>query len=678
VRARLPYWPALDGLRGLSLLAVLAFHGGLGWANGGLLGVSVFFTLSGFLITSLALAERRDTGGVAVTAFWARRARRLVPASILALLLATWVGVVVLPDPQLGALAADIRASLLQVANWRFIDQGAPYADLSLVPSPVQHYWSLAIEEQFYVVFPVLAAVTLRRRPAVLGAAFAGLVTLAVVQHLRIDDVERVYYGTDTRAAELAAGGLLALAWPRLRSHPALERWRLADAAGAVGLVAGAALVAGVPQGRRGIYEGGLTAFAVVSCLLVVAAIAGPLAGRVIGAPPLVQLGKISYGGYLYHFPLFLLLDEARLGVGGYPLLAVRVAATVALAWVSYRFVERPIRVGEALRGRQAPLALAAGVAAVVLVGLPVGTLADDAQEVVFRDVPRPSPSTTPPDRTAPPEAPEAPASRGATTAAPRTITTEPPRPPRVVVVGDSTAAATGAGLEAWGLETGRLQVVTVSEPGCGVLLGLRFIVREDYVFEPQRCDELFPRAAAAARQLGADAIVAFIGSAQLADWEYADLEGRHHLGEAVIDERYVTALGRTLVQLEAAGLPVLWATVPQPQWDLDTFSQMTGSPVPGHGAVTLNDPPRTVRINELDELVVARSTGAVRWPFAARLAGPGGEVPTRIRPDGLHLSDAGVAEIADAWLFEELRGAYRRAVARDPALTGRDRHGWS
>ena len=145
------------------MFAILCFHGRLGWAKGGFICVSIFFTMSGFLITSLVLAERERRGRIDLPAFWARRARRLIPASLVALLLAAWVTVVVVPAAQRVEVAGDIRAALLNVANWRFILQGAHYADFSVVPSPVQHYWSLAIEEQFYLVFPILAALALAR-----------------------------------------------------------------------------------------------------------------------------------------------------------------------------------------------------------------------------------------------------------------------------------------------------------------------------------------------------------------------------------------------------------------------------------------------------------------------------------------------------------------------------------
>ncbi len=656
----------------------MCFHARLGWAKGGFLCVSVFFTLSGFLITSLVTREQDRTGQVKVTSFWARRARRLIPASLLTLLLIAWVTAVAVPAAQQASVAGDMRSALFQFANWRFIQQGAAYADFSVVPSPVQHYWSLAIEEQFYIVFPVIAALALRRRPAVLAGIFTAVVAMSVVQQARLDGIERVYYGTDARAAELAVGGLLALAWPRLRESEVLHRYRLPDILGLAGLAASVVLFLGVPQQRPAIYDGGLAAFSVVSALMVLGAVEGPIARRVIGTWPMVELGKVSYGAYLYHFPLYLLLDEDRVGLDGYALLALRVAATVALAWLSYQVVEKPIRHGTALRGGQARLALAGGVAAVLLVGIPVGAAGDDEQQLAFRDVTTTTASTTSTTLAGAASTIGATATTGPG-ATRTTPTTGPARPPRVVVVGDSTAAANGAGLEAWGVASGRMQVVTVSEPGCGVIEGERFTVREGYVFEPHRCDELFPKAADVAEDLDADAIVVFIGSSQLADWEYADVNGRHHLGQPTMDGRYGPALRTALDDLAAAGRPILWATVPLPMWDLEVFSRVIGSPVPGQGPVTLNDPPRTTRINQLNQAGVPGHAMARLWPYAARLTGPDGTVPTRIRPDGLHLSEVGIAEVSEAWLFDELAAAYRAVVSRNPAgLREVDRHAWS
>jgi peptidoglycan/LPS O-acetylase OafA/YrhL len=637
----------------------------------------MFFTLSGFLITSLVVSERSSTGRVDLTAFWARRARRLIPASLVALLLALFVTAVAVPAAQQASAVGDIRSALFQFANWRFIQQGARYADFSHVAPPVQHYWSLAIEEQFYVVFPIIAAITLRRSKAALAGVFGALVALSVWQQAHFTSIEHSYYGTDSRAAEIAMGGLLALAYPWLRDQAVIHRRRLPDIAGFFGLAASAVILFGVPQQRTEIYHGGLAAFSIVSAMMVFGAVEGPVFRRLLSARPLVYIGRISYGIYLYHFPLFILLNEDRVGLHGYGLLLVRSAVSIGLAAVSYRWYELPIRRGVALKAGRAPAALLAGAAAVLLVAMPVGRMGRDELRLAFKAPATASTSSSTSTSTSAPVVPGTDPSTTATTAP--TTTIAPARPPRVVVVGDSTAAANGAGLEKWGEATGRLQVVTVSEPGCGLIAGSKFQIREGYTFEPQRCDQLMPKAATVAQNLDADAIIVFFGSSQLADWQYYGLDGLHHIDEPEVDLRYGDAMARVMAELSVAGRPILWATVPLPMWDLAVFSQMIGQPVPGEGPISLNDPPRTVRLNQLNDAQVPQYPMAVLWPYAARLVGPDGTISKKIRPDGLHLSEDGVKQVASAWLFDVLGQAYRTVEARHPVgLLAQERQSWS
>jgi hypothetical protein len=281
--------------------------------------------------------------------------------------------------------------------------------------------------------------------------------------------------------------------------------------------------------------------------------------------------------------------------------------------------------------------------------------------------------STTAAPTTAPSSAPS--------TAGPSTThsTVAPARPPRIVVVGDSTAAANGEGLQKWGQETGRIQAVVVNRPGCGVLPGKDFQIRKGYIFKPTRCGDVFTTAASTAVNLDADAIVVFIGSSQLADWEYDDLQGFHSIGDPVIDQRYTQAVQTALTQLSAAHRPILWATIPVPMWDLTVFSQMIEQPVPGEGPISLNDPARTARLNDLNDAAVPRSPLAVLFPYAEHLMRPDGTVPTSIRPDGLHNSDAGVATIAEDWLMDVLAQAFRTVEQRQPAgLVPQERQSWS
>ena len=695
--SKLRYIPALDGLRGLAVAAVLLFHGGFGWATGGFLGVSLFFTLSGFLITSLVVSERASTGGVDVLAFWARRARRLLPASLLTLLLTVYVTWIAVPLAQRPSVLGDVRAALFNVANWRFISQGAPYADPGLVPSPVQHYWSLAIEEQFYLAFPLLAIVALRWRPKVLGCVFGAVIALSVLAQLSFDGTDRIYFGTDTRAAELAIGGLLALGLPHVAAVQRRTSARLADAMGAATLLATLVLWWRADLQDPGLYAGALAVVGVVSATVIYGSVEGRVLARVLSARPLVELGKISYGVYLYHLPLFLLLTEDRVHRSGAALFILRALATVLLATASFHLVERPIRLGRSLaRGRALP-ALAGAVAAIALVTVPLSTRAEDQQLAagiggstanIVPSVPvtqppgvgpaeAPSPSDGPPV-TQPPGrddtgAPAPPSDH------PGAEDPTPLRPPRIVVVGDSTAAANGTGLQQWGLRTGKLEVVTVSSPGCATFSGERFKVREGYEFTPENCDSLYATAAEQAEALRADAVVVFVGSSQLADWRFPLLDGWRHIGEPEVDAGYVPALQRALTTLGRAGRPILWADVPTPDWDLEVFGQMMGEPLPGSGPVTLNDPARAERLNLLDIATVSAHPLAQVWDYRAHLAGPDGEVPRDIRPDGLHVSVSGMARIADAWLYDLLGETYGEIIARPgTGLTGAEPNAWS
>ena len=226
----IPYQPALDGLRGAAVAAVLLFHGG--HLTGGYLGVDAFFVLSGYLITSLLVEELATTGTVSLLGFWGRRLRRLLPALLLVLLAVAAYAAVVAPADQLAAIRGDALATLGYVANWRQVFTGNDYFALFASPSPLQHTWSLAIEEQFYLVWPLVMLALNRRRSAravarrtlalSLVLAAASFVTMLALADPA--DNTRVYYGTDTRAASILIGAALA-AWVAMR-----PRWTTSDA----------------------------------------------------------------------------------------------------------------------------------------------------------------------------------------------------------------------------------------------------------------------------------------------------------------------------------------------------------------------------------------------------------------------------------------------------------------
>jgi len=344
--------PGVDGLRALAVAAVLAYHLGASWLPGGFLGVDVFLVVSGFLITSLLLAERRATGRIDLVRFWVRRARRLLPALLL-MMAVVLAAMVVLHPGEVARLHGAVLASLAYVANWYFAFADVPYFAQFGRPSVLQHLWSLAVEEQFYLLWPpVLALLAAVVRPSriLLGVAVAAGASMALAWVLwePSSDPSRIYYGTDTRAVGLLAGVALALAWPVARRAP------LPRPAGRVVLeVAGWACLAGVALAMatlgdldERLYRGGFLLVALATAgVVAVAAHPASVLGRVLGTGVLRALGLRSYGIYLWHWPVIMLTrPEVDVPLDGAPLAALRVALTLGLAEVSYRLVERPVR----------------------------------------------------------------------------------------------------------------------------------------------------------------------------------------------------------------------------------------------------------------------------------------------------------------------------------------------
>jgi peptidoglycan/LPS O-acetylase OafA/YrhL len=359
------YVPGLDGLRAVAVLAVIAYHVGLGWAPGGLLGVGVFFTLSGYLITDLLLSAHESSGSLQMLTFWRRRARRLLPALFVMLaVVAGWVAL--LQRSQLPALRGSMAAAVAYVSNWWLIAQNASYFARFGPPSPLGHLWSLAVEEQFYLIWPWLLWLGLRctrgrperaRRYLLTGAALALAVASAVAMTALYRpgyDPTRVYDGTDTRAFALLIGAALAFACPsrRMAAEVSKHRRRIIDGAGAGGLVVIGLLIWRTGQFSPFLYRGGMVALSVATAA-VVWSVASPASrtGRVLGAQPLRWLGVRSYGIYLWHYPVIVLTTAAS----SMPTLAraaVQVAASIALAALSWHFVEEPIRHGAIGRWR--------------------------------------------------------------------------------------------------------------------------------------------------------------------------------------------------------------------------------------------------------------------------------------------------------------------------------------
>jgi peptidoglycan/LPS O-acetylase OafA/YrhL len=650
------YQPALDGVRALSVAAVLLFHGGVGALGGGFLGVDAFFVLSGFLITSLLLAEHQRSGRLDLPAFWGRRARRLLPALLLVLATVVVVGHWTVPAEELPALRLDVLAAIGYIANWRMMSRGDGYFAETAAPSTVQHTWSLGIEEQFYLLWPllVLAVLVLARRhgrAVLLAVCGAGATGSAFASARLFDpaDVDRVYYGTDARALALLAGAALAVMLAG-RTAGAGTRPMTGRLLGAFAM-AGAGVTGWLWVSADGsdpwLYPGGFAAAALAVVAVLAHAVLCPRSptARLLAVAPLVWLGRISYGVYLWHWPLFQWLTAERVGLTGPGLLAARCGVTLVVATASYLLVERPLRHARPGRWRvlTPPVAGGAMAATAVLAML----------------------------MTVPPAVPPAPAidldralimpSTEARLPAPRAAPATPPpvrrpgrRPgdkPRISIFGDSVAWTLGTYLPA---QT-KLDIKTRGVQGCGIarLPEIRYIgsAHPNY----PGCGTWDRRWRKNVRTDDPDVAVLLLDR-----WELMDrkLNGRYrHIGQSDFDAYLRQELDLAIDIVTARGaLPVLL-----------TAPYTRRAERPDGGLWPEDQPQRVERWNELLRAAAERH-GAVVLDLNHRVC-PDAEFTwraggVRIRSDGLHFTPDGVRRHIAPWLLPQLA----RLAVRGPA----------
>ena len=358
------YFPAIDGLRALAVTAVLLFHAG--HLSGGFLGVDTFFVISGFLITRLLLREVEATSSIALGVFWARRARRLLPALAVMICVLTLWNLRFGTPPERLALRQDTLWSLSFLMNWHEVFSAHDYWSSFAQKSPLSHLWSLAVEEQFYVVWPLVALAVIRwaRRPqqAMFAICGSGAVASFVLMTALYDPnaSTRVYEGTDTRIGAMMIGGMCATNTVRNAMARAFSN-RSPRSANAVGfaLASATAVVLWlyvVAQGTDSIlFRGGFFVFAAAVGLLVGAITIDPRTSRspvrstvtnVLSLRPLRAVGRLSYGLYLWHWPIYVVLNPVRTGLSDWSLVAVRLSVTAVVSVLSYRYVERPVREG--------------------------------------------------------------------------------------------------------------------------------------------------------------------------------------------------------------------------------------------------------------------------------------------------------------------------------------------
>lgn len=647
-RHALAYQPALDGIRALAVAAVLAYHAGLPWARGGFLGVDAFFVLSGYLITTLLLIEHRARGRIDLIAFWGRRARRLLPALFLMLCGVAVYAVAFAGSEELARLRADALATIGYVANWRPVFAGESYFEQFAVPSPLRHTWSLAIEEQWYLVWPplLLGLLWLRKgRGLLLLAPLALLCASAILMAALHDpaDLSRVYYGTDTRAQSLLVGAVLAVCLANGSALRPFPRYALEGLA----VVCVAFLAwnwATLTGASESLYRGGFLLLAAAVAVVIVASVQPRgIIRSALSFAPLRGLGIISYGVYLWHWPVYLMLTPERTGWDGYPLFAMRVGLTLAVSIASYLLIERPLRRASVWRWRPSWALAPAGAAAVTVA-------------VLLVTAPRPPAPVLSVSASIGEPLPPVPAPLGATEGSPPAL--------RVLFVGDSVGATLGRGLDRREAQENML-VWNKSVLGCGFARSDELLIES--VWRPTRpaCWEWWNDWPSVVERFRPDVVVLLFGAWDVFDLRYGGQTFDFKTPEA--DAYLVAELSHAIDLFSAQGAKVVVLTAPYYEArDL------------GLGIAYDNDRFDSANVDHLNALF---REAARQWPRRAELIdlnafllSAGYTVnDSDMLVDGVHFSDAG-AEFVAAWLMPQLRAMQEAgaSAARDDAAVGR------
>lgn len=657
---RRPGIHALDGLRALAVALVLADHGGIPGLSGGFIGVDLFFVLSGFLITSLLIDELGRTGRIDLAGFWIRRIRRLLPALVL-MVLTVAIAHELLPQQAVAGLREDAIAAFFWVANWRFVAQHTDYFTEAGTPSPLQHTWSLGVEEQYYFLWPLLLiaiavawGARARRRGgwATVGGvrltvfllASAGAAASATLAEVLASPAfgearDRVYFGTDTRAQALligaAAAALLVADWPALTAGWSVVRTRRALWVARLLPLAGLAVLAMAAHRATGSvaeFHGGLLTLVAVAAIAVIAPVAlhqSGLVARALAWSPLVWLGAISYGVYLWHWPVFLVLNGERTGWSGWALFGVRCAATLLLAAVSWWVIEEPIRRWRPARVSLLPLGAAVSGSAVAVTLLVVPVV----------DRPRAENGLTPDVAAAAAVSPSPPARR---LPPPQAVRHDPNRPRTVSVFGDSI----GWTLMHYLPETPGYHFIDHTVVGCSIVRAGPYRWAGKTIDQGSECDGWPARWARQVKADRPDVVLLFVGR-----WETVDRvnEGRwSHIGDPTFDAYLTAELRRALDVLESAGSRVVVTTVPYSRY----------GERPDGGLWPEDKPERVDRWNALLRREVAGREAVTVIDLNKKL-GPAGTYTAKVdgikvRSDGIHLTPEGVKWLLP-WLEESL-----------------------
>ena len=639
---------SLDGVRALAILAVLAAHAGIPGVRGGFVGVDVFFVLSGFLITSLLVGEYERTQRVDLPAFWARRAKRLLPAALVMIVTVLALGRVFSPD-SVGGLRQDAVSAAMWSSNWRWALHGVDYFSQGGAPSPLQHTWSLAVEEQFYLVWPVVVVcvfaagvgvVDRRRRllrVTIAGAAVSALLTTVLSE---LASPGRVYFGTDTRAQELLVGAALVAALSRQwqRHNTPSSAWTLARGSLPTAASAGGLLVLVVAahqaDGARTEFQHGLMLWVALAAAALVGGIvldqATPVS-RLLSTRPLVAIGRLSYGLYPWHWPVYLALDGERTGLGPTALALARIAVSMCLAIASLLLIELPAQCLRLQTRRLLPTA-AFGIAAVLVFAACAGPTAASIGSTASDAPDAPAGVST----TGPPSATDIPRTSGPGSGS------RPGQPLLVDVFGDSIASTLARYLP----PTPAIGIIDHTVLGCGLAAGGPYrYFGQDYA-DNQTCDQWPSRWQAQVAADKPNEVLLLVGRWETMDRTYKGTWT--HLGDRSFDDYLSALLDQAIATLGSTGARVIVANEPYnrrgEQPDGELYAEDTPSRVDTWNGLVAHAVHTHPRVKLLDLNHKLCPDGQFTWSVDG----------VQVRSDGVHLTPAGVDWLTP-WLTTQL-----------------------
>ncbi len=627
-KLKLGRMPALDGVRGFMVIAVTFYHGGFPGTGGYYLSLDGFFVLSGYLITTLLLMDVRSLGTVDFARFWSRRARRLLPA--LVVLVATILVVNLIfgaPDSHV-TIRGDALAALFYASNWYYIVVHSGYFGAAAGVSPLQHTWSLAIEEQFYLVWPLVVFTVLWFRRSLwpllcvcVGGFIVSAITMSVVFNNGLG-VNHAYFGTDSRAQALLAGCALAVI---------LAKWKVASSKkGKVALNALAtfstitlvtlwSLASGpAPWAFHGAFS--VTDLCVATVIASTVIMPRGIFARVLSIWPLRMAGEISYGWYLWQFPIDQWMNASNTGVSGVPLFLLRSAAGLLMATLSYRFIEQPVRRGIVIRKWRAYVVTPIAILVVALVAVLVG---DIPVSTAYAGQPGYNPLVSPAQKA---------------------------NPIRVLIAGDSLAFSLGYGMGNVASSYG-YKVYDDALIGCGVMY--QGIINDRGSIGPQAngssaCIDWKQEYAKAVYIDSPDVSVLLVGRWECLDRNFGN--GWEHIGQSDFDKRLVVALNEAITVLHANSIPVVLLTAPY----FDQGVQPNGLPWPE------DEPARVDAFNKILRQVANDSHGVAHVVEFGKYISPNNQFTQVINgiqirtSDGVHMTIPG-GEMVAPWLFSQI-----------------------